>query len=214
MAGELALSAPGMKLVAIEGIDGSGKTTLAAGLAAALSSRGISTVVHREPSAGPVGLLFRHLSAAGYRDPVALALLSAADRHDQQAWLARLEAGVVISDRYYLSGLAYHGADGVDPVFYQQLNHGARRPDLYLFLDVDSRTAALRCRGGRADRWERGSIAARVPEAYEAALSLVMATENAHVTRLDAAAPAPAVLGQALAALTPLAAAAGEAARG
>ena len=85
-----------------------------------------------------------------------LALLSAADRYDQQARLADQECALVISDRYYLSGLAYHAADGIDPLFYQQLNAGVRRPDLYLFL-----TSGPRRRGGAAgrrapDRWERG----------------------------------------------------------
>jgi dTMP kinase len=193
-----------MKLAGVEGIDGSGKTTLVTALAAALPRRGVRVATHREPSGGPVGHLFRHLSADEEHDPVALALLSAADRHDQQAMLARPGADLVISDRYYLSGLAYHAADGVDPVFYQRINDGVRRPDLYLFLGIAPAAAAARRRGGPSDRWEREVIAARLPAAYERALRLVEETEGAAVTRLDAAQPAPAVLAQALSALSPL----------
>ncbi len=133
-----------------------------------------------------------------------LALLSAADRFDQQARIAEGEGDLVISDRYYLSGLAYHAADGIDPVLYQRLNDGVRRPDLYLFLHLDPSLAAARLGGRTRDRWERGPVAAAVPHAYQAALHLVQATENARIAQLNAAAPPHDVLGQALSALAPL----------
>jgi dTMP kinase len=194
-------AAPRPALVALEGIDGSGKTTLASSLIAALTARGIRALACQEPSSGPIGVLFRALSNEGGSDAMTLALLSAADRRDLHSWLNGAHAEIVISDRYYLSGLAYHAADDVDPLYYQQLNHGVTRPDLYLFLDIDSRTAAERHPGCRADRWEHGRIAARVPGAYRAALDLVMTRERAQVVRLDAAAPAAAVHHQALAAV-------------
>jgi dTMP kinase len=190
--------------VAIEGIDGSGKTTLAVALMACLARRGIPVTGHREPSEGPAGRLLRSLSQDTERHPMTLALLSAADRHDQQARLASLECAMVISDRYYLSGLAYHAADGIDQAFYQRLNAGVRRPDLYLFLHVDPATAAARLGERLRDRWERGGVAERVPRSYQDALHLVKATENAQVARLDATTAPQEVLAQALTALTPL----------
>jgi dTMP kinase len=194
-----------MMLAGVEGIDGSGKTTLVTALAAVLPARGVEVATHREPSGGPIGLLFRQLSDGGEHDPAALALLSAADRLDQQAALTRPGTALVLSDRYYLSGLAYHAADGVDPVFYQRLNQGVRRPDLYLFLEITPAAAAIRRRGRRAsDRWEHLAIGARLPAAYERALRLVTETEAAVVTRLDAMHSPPAVVDQALVALSPL----------
>ena len=53
MAGELDRTDPGALLVAIEGIDGSGKTTLTAALADGLARRGIRVTSCREPSDGP-----------------------------------------------------------------------------------------------------------------------------------------------------------------
>ena len=53
MAGELNRADPGAQLVAIEGIDGSGKTTLAAALAGSLARRGMRVTGHREPGDGP-----------------------------------------------------------------------------------------------------------------------------------------------------------------
>jgi dTMP kinase len=192
-----------MRLVAIEGIDRSGKTTLTAALARVLTARGTAVATCREPGDGPIGRLFRQLSAGDSHDATMLALLSAAARREQQPVLAKLTTGLVISDRYYLSGLAYHGADGVDPVFYQMLNDGMRRPGLYLFLDLDPAAAAARRRLAAADRWERGHIAAGIAAAYDRALRLVSDTEHAVIARLDAAQPPAAVLGQALAALNP-----------
>jgi dTMP kinase len=204
-----------MRLAGVEGIDCSGKTTLVAALAAALDGRGANVATHREPGDGPIGRLFRELSCAGGdHDPAALALLSAADRRDQQPALARLGADLVISDRYYLSGLAYHAADGFDPLAYQRLNHGVRRPDLYLFLDISPAAAAARRQAGPPDRWERGEITARLPACYEQALRLVQETEGAAVTRLDATRPPRAVVARALQALAPLLAMAAGGARG
>jgi thymidylate kinase len=89
----------------------------------------------------------------------------------------------------------------VDPLLYQQLNRGVRRPGLYIFLDLHPDLAAARRPGCGRDRWEQASIAARVPQAYQAALSLVRASESACVLRLDAAVPASELLDQALSAV-------------
>jgi dTMP kinase len=192
---------PRPTLIALEGIDGSGKTTLATSLTAALTARGIHALACQEPSRSPIGMLFRALSNEGGSDAMTLALLSAADRRDLHSWLDGVHAEVVISDRYYLSGLAYHAADGVDIAYYQQLNHGVTRPDLYLFLDIDPTIAAARHSGCHADRWEQDRIATRVPRAYQAALDLVKVREHAQVVHLDAAAPLATVHHQALAAV-------------
>lgn len=194
----------GPLLVAIDGIDGSGKTTLTAGLAAECARRGLRVAAHREPSDGPAGTLLRSLNQDEDRDPMMLALLSAADRYDQQARLASHEGALVISDRYYLSGLAYHAADGVSQLLYQRINAGVRRPCQYLFLDLDPAVAGARRRGRASDRWERAGRAALVPESYQAALQLVETTERAKVTHLDAAARPQDVLAQALLALAPV----------
>lgn len=198
-----------MKLIGVEGIDRSGKTTLVTALVrlALLQDTGIA--VHREPSSDPIGRLFRTLSTShdtgeDRHDPMMLALLSAADRHSQQsrlAYLAEVGTDLVISDRYYLSGLAYHAVDGIAPEFYQHLNQDVRRPDLYLFLDVDPATAAARRPPRASDRWESDAMAAALPAAYEQALHLVQDTEDAAVVRLDAAQPFPSVLSHAVGAL-------------
>lgn len=105
----------------------------------------------REPSDGPVGSLLRLILArrvvnrswAGAGSPpgeAVLALLFAADRldHLDNEILPRLEEGIhVVSDRYYLSSLAYQTVGrGLDLAWVRQLNSRCRRPDLTIYLDV------------------------------------------------------------------------------
>lgn len=94
-------------LVTIEGIDGSGKSTLVAGLAAALAD--LDPVVTREPGATWVGEAVRRAIAEN-RDPVTECLLFVADHAAHLTHVVRpalAEGKVVISDRYSDSRYAY-----------------------------------------------------------------------------------------------------------
>ncbi|MGQ0776607.1 MAG: dTMP kinase [Pseudonocardiales bacterium] len=189
--------------IAVEGIDASGKTTLTAALAITLRHKGLTIAEYKEPSRGPVGMVFRHLSATGGCSAMTMALLSSADRHQQQEHLAAAlrRCQVLLADRYYLSGLAYHAADGVAPTFYQQLNQQVTKPEVYLYLDITPTLAAKRTSGRPDGYWEQPEFAARLPDAYDTSLTLVTNTEDARVIRIDASQPAQAVLDAALAAL-------------
>jgi dTMP kinase len=188
--------------VAVEGIDRSGKTTLTSALATSIRELGFVVAQRAEPSGGTVGRLFREMSTAGNLSPISAALLSAADRHDQQAALTHdlKTAELILSDRYYLSGLAYHHADGIPTTFYRSLNNGIRRPDLYLYLDVDLDIARSR-RGGQDGRWEAPSFAALVPAAYEVCAGQLEALEHVRLVRVDASRTAATVHRDALAAI-------------
>lgn len=194
-------------LVAIEGIDKSGKTTLTTAIRDHLRAQSLTVACHREPSDSLLGSSFRQVSVLPSTDPIALALLSCADRRDQSSALHDLcdTHGLVLADRYYLSGLAYHAADGVPAAYYAALNKGIARPGLYLYLDVAPEVAALRYRDtDRPDRWEHADLASRLPDTYAAALDHVTRIDQVPVVRLDASASPQAVLTSALAALDPL----------
>ena len=193
-------------LVAVEGIDRSGKTTLVAALAAALTAAGIDAVTRSEPSRGPLGAFFRSITVDTSLPATASALLSAADRHEQQIALHEQLTGhrVVLSDRYYLSGLAYHLADGIDPAFYRSLNEGIRRPDLYLHLAVAPAIAASRGEPLQG-RWEQPTFTATLPAAYERCIALLTESETARFIEIDAAQPSAHVLIAAIAAIEALA---------
>jgi dTMP kinase len=192
-------------LVAVEGIDRSGKTTLVAALAAALRAASVAVATRTEPSRGPIGVLFRRLADCTELPAAAAALLSAADRHEQQPAVAAQLAGhdVVLSDRYYLSGLAYHHADGIDPGFYRSLNEGVRRPDLYLHLAITPAVAATRGQPPQG-RWEHPAFTDRLPDAYQHCIRLLADIETARLVHIDATRPPAHVLADALAAVQTL----------
>ncbi|PRY16072.1 dTMP kinase [Kineococcus rhizosphaerae] len=180
VAEEPAVRGTGGFFVALEGGDGSGKTTQATLLAAWLEGLGHEAVVTREPGGTTTGrqlraVLLEHRDGAAL-SPRAEALLFAADRAQHVAEVVRpgLQRGaVVLTDRYVDSSLAYQGAGRDLPAGeVERLSRWATEgllPDLTVVLDVDPVTAARR-RSGRAadDRVEAESQAfhARVREQF------------------------------------------------
>lgn len=146
------------RLVAFEGIDGAGKSTQLARLAAALRAQGRSVVETREPTDGPWGRRIRAMARAGERVAPAEELRwFVEDRREHVAQVIRpaIAAGaVVLTDRYFLSTVAYQGARGLDP---ERLLAEAEAefplPDLALVLDVDPAAGLARVstRGGVAE---------------------------------------------------------------
>jgi dTMP kinase len=193
-------------LVAVEGIDHTGKTTLAAALTAALRAKGTPVAGHVEPGRGPVGAFFRAASTSGELPARAMAMLSTAARQAEQAALGQLlaEHDVVVSDRYYLSGLAYHAADGVLATEYQVWNKGIHRPDVYLVLHAKPEVRAARAPAKPDGYWESPAIAGRLPAAYASCVQMLRASEKARVIPIDADTSPAEVLAQALHALAPL----------
>lgn len=182
------------RFIVLEGIDGSGTTTQAQRLVAALAQAGLGARFTCEPSGGPHGRQIRALLAPS-SDPVsrswdALALLFAADRLDHVAREIRPAldgGGTVICDRYDLSSLAYQSATapaGVDPVpWIRAINQRALRPDLTLVLDVDPDVAEARRaqRAQPAEIFEQRDLQRRLAELYARAEELVPGDRVLHI---------------------------------
>jgi dTMP kinase len=160
--------------VTFEGPDGSGKSTQAERLRAALAAEGREVVLTREPGGTELGERIRALLLDGPgMSPWAEAALFAAARaqHVDEVILPALDRGAdVVCDRYVDSSLAYQGIArdlGVDEVLELNLRatHGLL-PDATVLLLVDPATAAGRA--GETDRLERegGEFRARVDAAY------------------------------------------------
>ena len=102
--------------LAFEGVEGSGKTTQAARLAAALRDAGREVIVAREPGATPLGERIRALVLDARRAGIParselFLMLAARAAFVEQVVRPALAAGrVVIADRFELSTLAYQGA--------------------------------------------------------------------------------------------------------
>jgi dTMP kinase len=163
------------RFVVLEGIDGAGTTTHVGRLADRLRSMRVLVRATREPSDGPVGTLVRQVLTGrvvvpGGRAPgwATMALLFAADRMDHveseiDPFVA--EGGVVLSDRYDASSLAYQsvssGADSKEAVeWIRTLNRYVRRPDLTIVLDLSPETASERRlrRGEPAQLYEQNEV--------------------------------------------------------
>lgn len=173
-------------LVAVEGIDASGKTSLVALLDREFQAMGTQPLLIKEPADNAAGRLLRELSKTEPLDPMAAALLSSAARHlaKESVQNARAMNRLVVADRYYLSGLAYHAADGIALGTYASLNHGIPRPDLYLWLEV-SDEVSLQRKPMRLDRWETPAFTKRVLGAYREAVQYIEVQERASVCRID-----------------------------
>ena len=190
--------------VVIEGIDGSGSTSVVAELASHFQSKKRAVHATCEPSGGPFGVTIRQILSHRYDVPgrtshsfgwSTMALLFAADRldHLEAEILPHLRAGeLVLSDRYDLSSLAYQSATAEpaapegrdDPVAWiRAVNRQARRPDLTLVLDVDPDIAAERrkIRGGKAELYEKLELQRRLARLYAEAERLVPGDRVVHV---------------------------------
>ena len=141
-------------LIALEGIDGSGKSTQARTLRDRLETGGLSAVVFREPGDTEYGDRLRELFTGGRSvSPEEEMRLFLEDRRIdvRDNILPALAAGsVVIMDRYYFSSMAYQGALGLDPEEIRVANEAfAPRPRLTLILDVAPHASTERIRASR-----------------------------------------------------------------
>lgn len=134
------------KFIALEGGEGTGKSTQARLLAEALEERGKSVIVTREPGGTPgaeaIRELLLHPPGEGW-NARAEALLFAAARSDHVETLIKpaLERGDwVVSDRFVDSSRAYQGGAGGlgDEVIVEmhELGSGGFRPDLTILIEV------------------------------------------------------------------------------
>jgi dTMP kinase len=193
-------------LITIEGIDGAGKSTLAAGLLRELTARGHPVELLREPGGVEVSERIRALVTDPSLDvaPRAEALLYAAARAQlvQELIEPRLADGaLLLLDRFLDSSLAYQGAGralGVEQV--RAINGfaiGSLEPRLTLLLRLPAALARARKQGGGApDRLEAedDEFFAVVAEAYEA----LARAEPARFAVIDATADPDRVLADAL----------------
>jgi dTMP kinase len=149
-----------------EGIDGSGKSTQAALLSAALESRGLAVTRVRDPGGTPLSDRIRALLLAP-ENPVApsteLCLYAAARAQlVHEVIRPALDSGrIVVSDRFTWSTYAYQGAGrGLNSEHIARLEEvscGGLRPSHVFVLDLDpaSRAARIGKRGEALDRLER-----------------------------------------------------------
>jgi dTMP kinase len=174
-------------LVAFEGLDGCGKSTQIERLARALRAVGRDPLVTHEPTDGPTGARIREMARSGLALPPEEELRwFVEDRREHvAATLApALAAGrVVLTDRYFLSSVAYQGARGLDwGRILEESEAAFPLPDLVLLLEIDAAVglARVRARGGALERtFEQRELLERVAAIFHA-------VERPYVERIDA----------------------------
>jgi dTMP kinase len=196
--------------VCFEGGDGTGKSTQARALAAALTERGYRTLSTFEPGDTAVGKEMRRIvldPATGELSHRTEVLLYAADKaeHVDTVVMPALERGeVVITDRYVDSTLAYQGAGRALDI--AEVDRVARwatrdlRPHLTVVLDLDPQHGL-----GRFDERDRieGETDDFFIRAREAFLALAAADPD-HYLVVDAGRPAEEIADVVLTRVEPL----------
>jgi dTMP kinase len=158
------------RLVVFEGVDGSGKSTQLRLLVDRLRARGLDPVVTHEPTGGAWGQRIRAMARSGERVvPEEELRWFVEDRREHVGRVIEpgLASGrLVLSDRYFLSTVAYQGARGLDPHrLIAQAEAEFPAPDLALVFEIDPvrGLARVAARGGTAEpAFEEARFLARV----------------------------------------------------
>lgn len=183
-----------IRYLAIEGIDGAGKSTVARMVADALEERGHAVTRVREPGGTPAGERIRDilLGSDSSLDDWTEALLFAAARAQLASDVVAPALGrgdLVVSDRSYHSSIAYQGAArglGVEAV--ERVNREALRgviPDMVALLRLDPERGLDREVGADRISSEGLDFQVRVAEAYDR----IAAAEPDRFLVVDASAP-------------------------
>ena len=179
--------------IALEGIDGSGKSTQAKLLAERLTQGGHKVYCTSEPTNSPIGSLirdiFKHKFEADHRT---IAGLYVADRLEHllnktDGILKKMEEGyAVITDRYYFSSYAYQGTHmPLDWVIEaNSLSADLLRPDLNVFIDITPELSAERITAGRnsIELYENIENLKNVRDKYFESFELLKVEENIFIT--------------------------------
>ncbi len=166
-------------LIALEGIEGTGKSTLAKGLYRLLS-QDHDVLLTREPGGSPVAERIREIlkDQNNQIDPMSELLLMFASRslHSQQTIIPTIKkGGIVISDRYLDASYAYQGGGreiAVEKIekLDQWVCHNTQ-PDIVILLTCSAEVAMQRVskRQDYLDRFEQEALNffIRAQDAYQ-----------------------------------------------
>lgn len=141
--------------ITIEGIDGTGKTTVITKIQKYLEDHGKSVWVTSEPTEGQFGRILRERLKESFKEDAKVidALIFATDRVDHQKEItAHLEKGEwVLSDRYKDSSIAYQTAQGLEWEWVETINTHSIDPDLTILLDMEAKESLKRRYGVTSD---------------------------------------------------------------
>jgi dTMP kinase len=158
-------------LIAFEGIDQSGKETQAQNLRERLRAAGHKVRFLSFPDYGTsIGEeLARALQGEREYGADVMQLLFVANRHERRDAILEWIGGglILLCDRYRASSIAYGEAQGLDSAWLNDIQRLLPEPDLTIYIDIASGTAARRKAHDR-DRYERDlGLLDRVRASYQ-----------------------------------------------
>ncbi len=182
--------------IALEGIDGSGKSTQAKLLAEKLTEAGHNVYTTFEPTGGMIGSVLRNILKGTIKaDHRTIAGLFLADRLDHllnedTGLVKKMKEGyTVITDRYYFSSYAYHGAhmDMDWVIAANKMCADILKPSLTLFIDISPTTAMHRINTNRAstELFENRKSLEAIREKYFEAFTKLKHDESIFITNGD-----------------------------
>src|SRR2546423_14259589 len=145
-------SFPG-KLIIVEGIDGSGKSTQLQLVKRHLEARGLRPFFTEWNSAELIKEVTRKGKKKMSLTPLTFSLVHASDFAHRMVHniLPPLKAGmIVLADRYAYTAFARDVARGCDPAWVRQVYQFAPRPDLAMYFNVPLDVSVSRILSGRA----------------------------------------------------------------
>ena len=167
---------PRGKLIVVEGIDGSGKSTQIKLLQKWLEARGHQVVFTEWNSSDLVRLATKRGKKKNLLTPTTFSLLHATDFADRLTYriIPYLKAGMtVLADRYIYTAFARDIARGVDPRWVRDMYSFAVKPDATFYFRVSIDVAVRRILGARAKI-----------KFYEAGMDLGLSTDPVESFRL------------------------------
>ena len=180
------------KFIVFEGIDGSGKGTQINLLVSEMKRQGRTVYQTAEPTNSVTGGILRD-ALGGFTDRNAheLSAMFLLDRifHNSNkinGIKQFLEKGVdVVCDRYYYSSFAYQGIDA-DLKWVMDMNLNCKeilKPDLCIFLDIDSKSSDERIAKNRLEReiYEEKSVQEKIRKRFFEVFGLLKDSENVKI---------------------------------
>lgn len=184
--------------IALEGIDGSGKSSQANTLVENLQSKGHKAYATFEPTNEYIGSIIRNILRGKIKaDEKVIAGLFVADRLDhllneEYGIVKKLQEGyTVVSDRYYFSSYAYNGSHADMPWVIEANKKAAEilRPDVTIFIDVSPTVSMQRINAARegTELYETIEKLTNVRSRYMEAFELLKHEENICIINGDRA---------------------------
>ncbi|WP_297204255.1 dTMP kinase [uncultured Brachyspira sp.] len=160
------------KLIVLEGIDGSGKSTNGIMLTDILNNAGIKSIYTFEPTHAYFGTKLRESMFSKDLKPEEELSLFIADRKEHIKHMIKpaIDDGyIIVLDRYVYSSVAYQGAKGIDKEYIQDLHKDfIIEPDLvFIFhLPIENALNRIMQKRGFVDRFENENYLKKVDEIF------------------------------------------------